>query len=133
MKKLFIQFKTHIDNKPLTCQFGRWMKIKFIIRKMLKYIICQLALPACQMVDVLSVFDLIKYQLGLGGCDGCSKIINLRYHEIETYQHNQNFVVRGIDFTSDNRYLITVTPEMSVDIIPNVRDLGNFKINLFIF
>lgn len=30
-------------------------------------------------------------------------------------------VVKGLDFTSDTRYLITGTPEMTIDILPNNR------------
>lgn len=59
MKKQYLRYKILTDSKPLTCPFGKWMKIKFITKKIFKYIICRLALPACQMMDVTLVYNFL--------------------------------------------------------------------------
>jgi WD40 repeat protein len=63
--------------------------------------------------------------LGAGGCDGASKIVSLRYFEIDSANRNHDFVVKGISFTSDSRYLVTGTPEMGVDILFNFKTEGD--------
>ena len=59
--------------------------------------------------------------MGIGGCDGASKVVNLRYLDIESKNHNHEFVVKGISFTTDSRFLVTGTPEMGVDLLQNLR------------
>ena len=62
--------------------------------------------------------------LGLGGSDGASKIVNLRYMEVDSKNRNHDFVVKGLSFTSDSRYLVSGTPEMGVDVLFNFRPEG---------
>ena len=62
--------------------------------------------------------------IGLGGLDGASKIVNLRYLEIDSQDRNHDFVVKDISFTSDSRYLVTGTPQMGVNILFNFKTEG---------
>ena len=68
--------------------------------------------------------------LGVGACDGSCKIINLRYLDVEANDQNHDFVVKGISFTTDSRYLLSGTPEMDVNILQNLRPSGRI---LFVY
>jgi len=66
--------------------------------------------------------------LGIGTCDGYAKVINNRFVEVECAGicHDDDFPSQSVAFTSDSRYLVSVSPFLSYNFLPNVRPQGLF-------
>jgi hypothetical protein len=65
--------------------------------------------------------------LGIGSSSGSVKIINTRYLDVECESDPHEMCIKGLTFSWDSKHLISVTPDCTYDMMPNIRPQGKIK------